>query len=89
MVQAYTLTETEGELNRTFSRCNPGSGKNVDEWTSNPGIAQKRREEGFQKPLDEIAKRLDEGVAGKQSPIMARIQKINLEVSLLRSIARS
>ncbi|MCA1409266.1 hypothetical protein I6F26_34030 [Ensifer sp. IC3342] len=32
---------------------------------------------------------LDEGVAGKQSPIMAGIQKINFEFSLLRSIARS
>ncbi|MEY9097990.1 hypothetical protein ABIA24_000899 [Sinorhizobium fredii] len=80
LVQVYTLTETEGELNRTFSGCNPGSGENVDEWTSNPRIAQKRWEEGFQKPLDEIAKRLDEGAAGQQSPIMAGIQKINLEV---------
>jgi hypothetical protein len=80
LVQVYTLTETEGELNRTFSGCNPGSGENVDEWTSNPRIAQKRWEDGFQKPLDEIAKRLDEGAGGKQSPIMAGIQKINLEV---------
>lgn len=79
LVQVYTLTEAEGELTRTFSKCNPGSGENVDEWTSNPDLAQKRWEEGFQKPLDEIAKRMDQGVAGKQSPIMAGIQEINLE----------
>lgn len=80
LVQVYTLTENEGELKRTFSGCNPGSGETVDEWTNNPTIAQKRWEDGFQKPLDEIAERLDKGEAAKQSPIMAGIQNINLEV---------
>ncbi|CDZ30979.1 Hypothetical protein NGAL_HAMBI490_58520 [Neorhizobium galegae bv. officinalis] len=79
LVQVYLLTEKEGELAVSFSGCNPGSGKDVDEWTNNPRLAQDRWERGFQKPLEELSKRLRDGKAGQQSPIMAGIQKINLE----------
>ncbi|WEX74144.1 hypothetical protein PYH37_001529 [Sinorhizobium numidicum] len=79
LIQVYALTEQEGELGRTFSGCNPGNGENVDEWTSNPRLAQDRWERGFQKPLNEISQRIAEGTEAKQSPIMAGIQKINLE----------
>ncbi|MBB4570692.1 hypothetical protein [Rhizobium leucaenae] len=79
-IDIYALTEKEGELIQTFHGCNPGSGANVDEWTSNPRLAQARWEKGFAKPLADIAGKLSVGEAGKQSPIMAAIQKINLEV---------
>ncbi|NKJ34501.1 hypothetical protein [Rhizobium sp. SG570] len=79
-VDIYALTEKEGELIQTFHGCNPGSGANVDEWTSNPRLAQARWEKGFQKPLADIAGKLNVGESGMQSPIMAAIQKINLEV---------
>jgi hypothetical protein len=77
-IQVYALTEKEGELQQTFSGCNPGNGDNVDVWTSNPRLAQARWEKGFQKPLDDISKKLNQGDAGRQSPIMAGIQRINL-----------
>lgn len=79
LLQVYTLTEKEGDLSVTFSGCNPGDGQNVDAWTSNPRLAQDRWQRGFQKPLEELSKRLQDGKAGQQSPIMAGIQKINLE----------
>lgn len=79
-IDIYALTAKEGELIQTFHGCNPGSGANVDEWTSNPRLAQARWEKGFQKPLADIAGKLSVGEAGKLSPIMAAIQKINLEV---------
>ena len=79
-IDIYALTEKQGELVQTFHGCNPGNGNNVDEWTSNPRLAQARWEKGFQKPLADIAGKLNVGDAGKQSPIMAGIQKINLEV---------
>ncbi|WP_184355660.1 hypothetical protein [Rhizobium sp. BK602] len=79
-IDIYALTEKEGVLVQTFHGCNPGSGASADEWTSNPRLMQARWEKGFQKPLADIAGKLNVGEAGKQSPIMAGIQKINLEV---------
>lgn len=79
LIQVYALTDQEGQLQRTFSGCNPGDGSTVDEWTSNPRMVQARWETGFEKPLRELADRLREGTAGKQSPIMAAVQRINVE----------
>ncbi|UVC08962.1 hypothetical protein IHQ71_28260 [Rhizobium sp. TH2] len=80
LIQVYALTDVTGELKLTFSGCNPGSGEDADIWTSNPRLMQKRWEEGFEKPLKDLADSMDQGVEGKQSPIMAGIQKINLDV---------
>lgn len=79
LLQVYTLTEKEGELTTTFSGCNPGNGDGVDEWTRNPRLEKDRWERGFKKPLEEISKRLRDSSAAQQSPIMAGIQRINLE----------
>lgn len=79
LLQVYALTEDEGRLSQTFSGCNPGSGDTVDEWTSNPRLAQNRWEQGFQKPLQQLSGKLSEAASGRQSPIMAGIQRINLE----------
>ncbi|TCP80830.1 hypothetical protein C8J31_11471 [Rhizobium sp. PP-CC-2G-626] len=79
LIQVYALTDKEGQLERTFSGCNPGDGSAVDGWTSNPRLAQERWEKGFQAPLEKISGSLREGVAGEQSPIMAATQRINVE----------
>jgi len=79
LIQVYALTEKEGELELTFTGCNPGDGQSVSEWTNNPRIAQERWEKGFQRPLDEVSQRLQNGKSGEQSPIMAAIQRINTE----------
>lgn len=79
LLQVYSLTEVEGDLSLTFSGCNPGDGRTADEWTSNPRFVQERWERGFQKPLEEVSQKLSEGGSGAQSPIMAGIQRINLD----------
>lgn len=79
LIQVYTLTENPSQLSQSFSGCNPGDASTVDNWTGNPRLVRERWEKGFQKPLEEIAGRVNEGVAGKQSPILAGIQRINVE----------
>lgn len=80
LMEVYMLTEKEGELTRTFSGCNPGSGESVDEWTSNPRMVQQRWEDGFQKPLERISSTLGTASGAERSPIMAAIQAIKLTV---------
>ncbi|EJC75761.1 hypothetical protein Rleg10DRAFT_5598 [Rhizobium leguminosarum bv. trifolii WSM2012] len=78
LIEVYTLTDTASELDKSFSGCNPGDASTVSDWTGNKRLVQERWEKGFQKPLDEIAGRVNQGVGGKQSPILAGIQKINV-----------
>lgn len=80
LIQVYALTDKQGELEQTFTGCNPGDGTSEDDITGNKRLAKKRWEEGFQKPLDEIAGNIGKGISGNQSPIMAGIQNINLNV---------
>ncbi|WP_312403761.1 hypothetical protein [Rhizobium sp.] len=80
LVEIYGLTDVKGELIKMFSGCNPGDGKSVDMWTSNPRLQQRRWEDAFAKPLQEVESGLQQGPSGKQSPIMAAIQNIKLTV---------
>jgi hypothetical protein len=79
---AYELLEirlldpklTDGRL--IFSKCNPGDGSNLSEYTANPRLAKQRWMDSFREPLDQA---LDEGfrpAPGKSSPIMETIQHI-------------
>ncbi len=62
-----------------FSRCNPGDGSGLSEWTSNPTIARRRWVESFQIPVQTA---LASGLRPSQanvSPILATLQTIALE----------
>jgi hypothetical protein len=62
-----------------FSKCNPGDGSGLSEYTANPRLAKQRWLEDFRGPLDAA---LEEGfrpLPGKTSPIMATIQRIAIE----------
>jgi hypothetical protein len=62
-----------------FSKCNPGDGSGLSEYTANPRLARQRWLDGFRGPLDEA---LDTGfkpLPGKTSPIMETIQRIAVE----------
>jgi hypothetical protein len=62
-----------------FSKCNPGDGSALSEYTANPRLARQRWLDGFRAPLDAA---LDESFAplpGKTSPIMETIQRIAVE----------
>ncbi|PTM90142.1 hypothetical protein [Mycoplana dimorpha] len=79
LIEVYTLTDREGSLTRTYRGCNPGDGESADELISNRKRIQARWEEAFDKPLKEIEKQIGEGSEGKQSPIMAGVQRIVIE----------
>lgn len=79
LIEVYFLTGVEGNLERTFHGCNPGSGDNADPWTSNPKKIQQRWENAFSKPLQNIENKMGDSSSSKQSPIMAGVQRIVLE----------
>ena len=62
-----------------FSRCNPGDGKGLSEYTANPRIARQRWLDGFRQPLDVALEEGFHASPGKTSPIMETIQQIAVE----------
>jgi len=59
-----------------FSKCNPGDGAGLSEWTDNPRIARLRWIEDFRKPAAEAVKSSIASAQSDSSPIMAAIQDI-------------
>jgi hypothetical protein len=59
-----------------FSKCNPGDGAGLSEWTDNPRIARLRWIEDFRKPAAEAVKSSVAAAQSNTSPIMATIQDI-------------
>lgn len=59
-----------------FSKCNPGDGAGLSEWTDNPRIARLRWIEDFRKPAAEAVKNSVATAQSNSSPIMAAIQDI-------------
>jgi hypothetical protein len=59
-----------------FSKCNPGDGAGLSEWTDNPRIARLRWIEDFRKPAAEAVKSSVAAAQSNSSPIMAAMQDI-------------
>src|ERR1700758_3860307 len=59
-----------------FSKCNPGDGAGLSEWTDNPRIARLRWIEDFRKPAANAVKSSISSAKANSSPIMAAIQDI-------------
>jgi hypothetical protein len=62
-----------------FSKCNPGDGAGLSEWTDNPRIARLRWIESFRKPAAEAVKNSLSAAKANSSPIMAAIQDIAID----------
>ena len=62
-----------------FSKCNPGDGAGLSEWTDNPRIARLRWIENFRKPAAEAVKNSIAAAKANSSPIMAAVQDIALD----------
>jgi hypothetical protein len=62
-----------------FSKCNPGDGAGLSEWTDNPRIARLRWIESFRKPAAEAVKNSLGAARANSSPIMAAIQDIAID----------
>jgi hypothetical protein len=67
----------EGHL--IFSKCNPGDGSGLSEYTANPRLAKQRWLEAFRTPLDDALETGFRPAPGKTSPIMETIQRIAVE----------
>ncbi len=62
-----------------FSKCNPGSGAGLSEWTASPELAKERWRKSFEQPaIAAIENSLSE-VKANSSPIMAAIQDIAIQ----------
>jgi hypothetical protein len=62
-----------------FSKCNPGDGAGLSEWTDNPRLARLRWIENFRKPAAEAVKSSIASAKANNSPIMAAIQDIAID----------
>src|ERR1700690_1048043 len=62
-----------------FSKCNPGDGAGLSEWTDNPRIARLRWIEDFRKPAADAVKSSIAAAKANSSPIMAAIQDIAID----------
>jgi hypothetical protein len=62
-----------------FSRCNPGDGAGLSEWTDNPRIARLRWIEDFRKPAALAVKSSIAAAKATSSPIMAAVQDIAID----------
>ena len=62
-----------------FSKCNPGDGSDLSEYTANPRLARQRWMAEFRTPLDQALETGFSPAPGKISPIMETIQRIAVE----------
>jgi hypothetical protein len=62
-----------------FSKCNPGDGAGLSEWTDNPRIARMRWIDGFRKPAADAVKNSIASAKANSSPIMAAIQDVAID----------
>lgn len=62
-----------------FSKCNPGDGAGLSEWTSNPRIARIKWLESFRKPANEAVDYSMGSQKAESSPLMAAIQDIAID----------
>jgi len=62
-----------------FSKCNPGDGSGLSEWTDNPRIARLRWIDDFRKPAADAVKSSVASSSSKISPIMGAVQDIAIE----------
>jgi len=62
-----------------FSKCNPGDGAGLSEWTDNPRLARLRWIENFRKPAALAVMTSVASAKASSSPIMAAIQDIALD----------
>lgn len=68
-----------GRSRSLFSKCNPGDGAGLSEWTDNPRLARLRWIENFRKPAALAVMSSVASAKASSSPIMGAIQDIALD----------
>jgi hypothetical protein len=62
-----------------FSKCNPGDGASLSEWTDNPRLARQRWIESFRKPATDAITNSVASAKATSSPIMGAIQDVAID----------
>ncbi len=68
-----------GRSRSLFSKCNPGDGTGLSEWTDNPRLARMRWLESFRQPAKDAVKNSLSSAEAMNSPIMGAIQDIAID----------
>jgi hypothetical protein len=68
-----------GRSRSLFSKCNPGDGTGLSEWTDNPRLARMRWLETFRQPAKDAVRTSLSPAKAKNSPIMSAIQDIAID----------
>jgi len=79
LLEIRLLDPTLPDGHLIFSKCNPGDGSDLSEYTANPRLAKQRWMDGFRQPLDQALEAGFNPAPGKTSPIMETIQRIAVE----------
>ncbi|MDF2116373.1 hypothetical protein PY365_12365 [Roseiarcaceae bacterium H3SJ34-1] len=87
LVELRTLTAGAPYQRILFSKCNPGDGKGLSEYTANPKMARQKWEKEFSDPLKDALRGGLAPAPGEASPIMSAIQRISLERFMSSSTA--
>lgn len=73
----YVLEGPTADFARAvFSLCNPGTGETANELYENPRLVQRKFDEQFGRPLDEMLARLLTGNVSPQSPILEMLRVV-------------
>lgn len=75
-----SITAEPGKLMVGFRGCNPGDETTVDDWTENRRMRLAKFQDGYRKPLDEALAMIRHSAGAEQSPIMAAIQSVKLQI---------
>lgn len=75
-----SITDKPGELIVGFRGCNPGDASTVDDWTENRRMRLEKFQRGYREPLEAALDRIKHSQGADQSPIMAAIQSVKLQI---------
>jgi hypothetical protein len=73
------LDIASGRSRSLFSKCNPGDGEGLSDWTNNPRLARMRWIESFEQPATDAVKHSVAAAEANSSPIMAALQDIAVD----------
>ncbi|QHO72326.1 hypothetical protein ACH79_06485 [Bradyrhizobium sp. CCBAU 051011] len=79
LLEIRVLDIPQNRSKALFSRCNPGDGTGLSEWTDNPRLARSRWLESFRKPAAEAIRNSLASAKAASSPIMAALQDIAID----------
>jgi hypothetical protein len=73
------LDVVHGRSRSLFSKCNPGDGNGLSEWTDNPRLARMRWIDSFRQPASDAVKHSVVSAQAASSPIMGALQDIAVD----------